>query len=58
MQKEKKYAYHVCQEVNAKNSNCTKRKRNIGNNEHEEGRNFRNITSQCIGNRFFQVVKY
>ena len=49
--------YHVSTQVNTQNGYSAERKRNIQNDEHQEGADLRNVTGQCVGNGLLQVVK-
>lgn len=49
--------YHVSTQVNTENGDSTKRKRNGQDDKHEERADLWDITSQCVCNRLFQVIK-
>mmetsp|Transcript_3256 Transcript_3256/g.4693 ORF Transcript_3256/g.4693 Transcript_3256/m.4693 type:complete len:402 (+) Transcript_3256:260-1465(+) len=48
---------HVGTQIDAKNEDCGKRKRNSGKNKDQEGRDFWNVGREGVSNRFLEVIK-
>lgn len=49
--------HHVRAEVDAQDGNCAERQRNVGNDEHEEWRDLRNVARQRVSDRFLEIVE-
>lgn len=50
-------AYHVSAQIDTENGDGTQWKRDVGDDEQEEGGDLRNVTSQGVGDGLLQVVE-
>ncbi len=47
----------ISTQINAENGDCSEGQWDTQNHEHQEGRNLRDVTCQCVGNWLLQVVE-
>ena len=50
-------SHHVSSQVNAEDGDGSKRKRNVDDDEEQEGGDLWDVTGKGVGNGFLQVVK-
>lgn len=50
-------AHHVSAQVDTEDGDRSQWKRNVSNDEEEEGRDLRDVAGQCVCNGLLQVVK-
>lgn len=50
-------SHHVSAQINAEDGDGSERKRNVDQDEEQEGSDLRDVAGQCIGDGLLQVIK-